>query len=63
MKEIVKWMGIVFLAGMGLIYLEYRVAKKKKEGFTPIDRRRIVGIFWLTVFFACLVGGVMYLSD
>ena len=62
MKDIVKWMGIVFLAGMGLIYLEYRFAKKKKEGFTPIDRRRIVGIFWLTVFFACLVGGVMYLS-
>jgi hypothetical protein len=55
-------MGIVFLAGMALIYLEYRFAKKKKEGFTPIDRRRIVGIFWLTVFFACLVGGVMYLS-
>ncbi len=63
MKDIVKWMGIVFLAGMGLIYLEYRFAKKKKEGFTPIDRRRIVGIFWLTVFFACLVGGVMYMSD
>ena len=62
MNDIVKWMGIVFLAGMGLIYLEYRVAKKKKEGFTPIDRRRIVGIFWLTIFFACLVGGVMYMS-
>jgi len=32
--------------------VEYRFAKKKKEGFTPIDRQRIVGILWLTVFFS-----------
>ena len=63
MNPIVKWMGIVFALGIALIYVEYRFAKKKKEGFTPIDRQRIVGIFWLTVFFAALVGGVMWLSD
>ena len=63
MNEITKWMGIVFALGIALIYVEYRFAKKKKEGFTPIDRQRIVGIFWLTVFFAALVGGVMWLSD
>ena len=63
MKEIYKWMGIVLLLGFALMYVEYRFAKKKKEGFTPIDRQRIVGIFWLTLFFAALVGGVMYMSD
>jgi hypothetical protein len=56
-------MGIVVLLGLALMYIEYRYAKKKKEGFTPIDRQRIMGIFWLTLFFAALVGGVMYLSD
>jgi multisubunit Na+/H+ antiporter MnhB subunit len=62
-NEITKWMGIVFALGIALIYVEYRFAKKKKEGFTPIDRRRIVGIFWLTIFFSLLVGGVMWMSD
>jgi multisubunit Na+/H+ antiporter MnhB subunit len=62
-RDIVKWMGLIFAAGVVLIYIEYRVAKKKKEGFTPIDRRRIVGIFWLTVFFCLLAGAVMWLSD
>jgi multisubunit Na+/H+ antiporter MnhB subunit len=56
-------MGIVFAIGIALIYIEYRYAKKKKEGFTPIDRQRIVGIFWLTVFFALLVGGIVWFSD
>ena len=63
MHDIVKWMGIVFAAGIALIYIEYRFAKKKKEGFTPIDRQRIVGIFWLTVFFAAMVGWIMWMSD
>ena len=63
MNEIAKWMGIVFAVGIALIYVEYRFAKKKKEGFTGTDRQRIIGIFWLTVFFAALVGGVMWMSD
>ena len=63
MKEIYKWMGIVVLLGLALMYIEYRYAKKKKEGFTPIDRQRIMGIFWLTLFFAAMVGGVMWFSD
>jgi hypothetical protein len=62
-NEIVKWMVIIFAAGIVLIYVEYRFAKKKKEGFTGTDRQRIIGIFWLTIFFAALVGGVMWMSD
>jgi hypothetical protein len=62
-NEIAKWMGIVFAVGIVLIYVEYRFAKKKKEGFTGTDRQRIIGIFWLTIFFAALVGGVMWMSD
>jgi len=62
-NEIVKWMVIIFAAGIALIYVEYRFAKKKKEGFTGTDRQRIIGIFWLTIFFAALVGGVMWMSD
>jgi arginine exporter protein ArgO len=59
-NEIAKWMGVVFLVGLALMYFEYRVATKKKEGFTAIDRQRILGIFWLTCFFSLLVGGVMW---
>jgi len=62
-KDIFKWMGIVFAIGVALMVVEYRFAKKKKEGFTPIDRQRIVGIFWLTIFFSLLVGGIVWFSD
>ena len=63
MKDVYKWAGIVVLIGFALMYVEYRFAKKKKEGFTPIDRHRIIGIFWLTLFFAALVGFVVWVSD
>jgi hypothetical protein len=56
-------MGIVFAAGIALMVIEYRFAKKKKEGFTPTDRKRILGIFWLTIFFSLLVGGTIRLLD
>ena len=62
MNPIYKWMGIVFAAGVALIVIEIQVAKKKKEGFTATDRKRVVGIFWLTIFFSLLVGSVMWLS-
>jgi multisubunit Na+/H+ antiporter MnhB subunit len=55
-------MGIVIAAGIALMVIEYRWAKKKKEGFTAIDRQRVVGIFWLTIFFSLLVGTLMWLS-
>ena len=63
MNPAFKWMGIVVAAGVLLMYIEYHFAKKKKEGYTPIDRQRIIGIFWLTIFFSLLVGVVVYFSD
>jgi len=62
-NTVYKWMGIVFAAGVVLMVIEYRLATKKKEGFTPIDRSRILGIFGLTIFFCLLVGGVIWLTD
>jgi heme/copper-type cytochrome/quinol oxidase subunit 2 len=56
-------MGIVAAIGVALMVIEYRFAKRKKEGFTPTDRNRIIGIFWLTVFFSALVGGLIWFSD
>jgi multisubunit Na+/H+ antiporter MnhB subunit len=59
---ITKWVGIVFAAGIVLMVLEYRFAKKKKEGFTPTDRKRILGLLWLTIFFGLLVGSLIWMS-
>ena len=63
MNTVYKWMGIVVAAGIALMVIEYRFATKKKEGFTPTDRQRIVGLFWLTIFFSLLVGGTLWLTE
>lgn len=63
MNTVYKWMAIVFAAGIVLMVIEYRFATKKKEGFTPADRRRILGLLWLTIFFSLLVGGTIWLTD
>ncbi len=62
MNPIYKWMGIVLAVGVALMVVEYRFAKKKKEGVTPTDKQRITGIFWITIFLSLLVGAVMLLS-
>ncbi len=62
MNPIYKWMGIVFAAGIALMVFEYRFAKKKKEGVTSTDRKRVAGIFWITIFLSLLVGALMWLS-
>ncbi|HEY6239703.1 MAG TPA: hypothetical protein VIW78_02575 [Burkholderiales bacterium] len=62
MNTIYKWMGIVIAAGIALIVIEYRFAKKKKEGVTATDKKRIAGIFWLTIFFSLLVGALIWLT-
>jgi multisubunit Na+/H+ antiporter MnhB subunit len=61
-NPIYKWMGIVFAAGIALMVIEYRFAKKKKEGVTSTDRKRVAGIFWVTIFLSLLVGALMWLS-
>ncbi len=62
MNTVYKWMGIVLAAGIALIVIEVQFAKRKKEGFTPTDRKRVVGIFWLTVFFSLLIGGLILIA-
>jgi len=61
-NTVYKWMGIVFASGIALIVIEVQFAKKKKEGFTPTDRKRVAGIFWITIFLSLLVGALMWLS-
>ena len=62
MNPIYKWMGIVLAVGIALMVVEYRFAKKKKEGLTPTDKKRITGIFWIAIFLSLLVGGLMLIS-
>ena len=62
MNPIYKWMGIVLAVGVALMVIEYRFAKKKKEGVTPTDKKRVAGIFWITIFLSLLVGALMWLS-
>jgi hypothetical protein len=61
-NPIYKWMGIVFAAGIALMVIEYRFAKRKKEGVTPTDTKRVAGIFWITILLSLLVGALMWLS-
>jgi hypothetical protein len=56
-------MGVVLIIGILLMVIEYRFAKRKKEGFVPSDRQRIMGIFWLTIFFMAMVGAVVWFAD
>lgn len=59
----IMWMAVTFGAGIALIVVDYLMAKKKKGGFTPTDKQRLVGIFWLTLFAMALVGGLLWLAD
>ena len=62
MNPIYKWMGIVLAVGIALMVIEYRFAKKKKEGVTPTDKQRITGIFWIAIALSLLVGALMLMS-
>ena len=62
MNPIYKWMGIAFAIGIALMVIEVHFAKKKKEGFTPTDKKRVVGIFWLAIFFSLLAGAIVWLA-
>jgi hypothetical protein len=58
----IKWMAITFGVGVVLMLLDYYLARKNKGGFTYTDRQRIIGIFWLSVFAAALVGSLIWFS-
>jgi flagellar biosynthesis/type III secretory pathway M-ring protein FliF/YscJ len=57
-----KWAGITFMLGMLLIFFEYSMAKKKKEGITWTDKQRMVGIFWISVCMALLVAALIWMA-
>ena len=63
MNPVVQWMGVVLIIGILLMVVEYRFAKKKKEGFVPSDRQRILGILWITIFFMAMVGAVVWFAE
>jgi hypothetical protein len=57
-----KWAGIVFGCGMLLLAFEYSIASKKKGGITWTDKRRMMGIFWVTCGLAALAASLVYMA-
>jgi len=57
-----KWAAITFGIGMLIIFFEYSMAKKKKEGVTWTDKQRMIGIFWIAVAMAALVAALIWLA-
>ena len=45
------WKSVLITAALGLalMFIEWNIARKKKEGFTASDRSNLIGIFWLTL--------------
>ncbi|MFH1602918.1 MAG: hypothetical protein ABIH03_03315 [Pseudomonadota bacterium] len=48
---------VLITAGLGLLlmFVEWNMARKKKEGFTATDRSNLFGLFWLTLGACALV--------
>jgi hypothetical protein len=57
-----KWAAITFGIGMLIIFFEYRMASKKKEGITWTDRQRMIGIFWVSVAISALVAALIWMA-
>lgn len=62
MNTAYQWMGVVIALGIALMVVEYQFAKKKKGGFTPTDKQRILGILWVSIVLSLLVGGLIWLA-
>jgi len=58
----VKWGLITFGIGMILLVWDVSMARKKKGGISPTDRQRFMGIFWISVFAAGLVAGLIWMA-
>jgi hypothetical protein len=63
MNTAYQWMGIVIALGVVLMVVEYQFAKKKKGGFTPTDKQRILGILWVSIVLSLIVGGLIWLAE
>jgi hypothetical protein len=57
-----KWAAITFGIGMLILFFEYRMAGKKKEGITWTDKQRMVGIFWIAVAMSALVAALIWMA-
>ena len=55
----IKWGAITFGIGIAIMIIDIIMARKKKEGFQPSDRQRILGILWLSIFASGLVMGLI----
>jgi len=51
------WKSVLITAGLGLLlmFIDWNMARKKKEGFTAADRSNVIGLFWLTLGACALV--------
>jgi hypothetical protein len=58
-----KWAAITFGIGMLIIWFEYSMAKKKKEGITWSDKQRMIGIFWISVAMSALVAALIWMAN
>jgi hypothetical protein len=57
-----KWAAFTFGIGMLILFFEYRMASKKKEGITWTDKQRMIGIFWISVAMAALVAALIWMA-
>lgn len=58
----IKWGAITFGIGISIMVLDIIMARKKKGGFQPSDRQRILGILWISIFASGLVMGLIAFS-
>lgn len=58
----IKWGAITFAIGFSIMIIDIIMARKKKEGFQPSDRQRILGILWISIFASGLVMGLIAFS-
>ena len=57
-----KWGGITLAIGVALVIIDLVMASKKKEGITPTDKKRVMGLFWLVLIVTGLVMGLIRMS-
>ena len=58
-----KWAAVTVGVGLLIILAEWNMAGKRKGGVTPTDRRRMFGIFWVSIALAAFVAGMIYVAD